>query len=389
MPAVRFEVLARDSTTAARAGLLHTPHGLVPTPAFAPVATQGTVKAVAPRQLGELGAVLLMTNAYHLAMRPGAATVAALGGIHALASWDGAIMADSGGYQVLSLGALVRHDEAGVTFRYPPDGSVQHFSPEGVMAVQEALGADIALPLDVPTPYPASADQAARDVAVTVRWAERSQAARRRADQAVFGIVQGATDLVLRREAAHAIAALGFEGFAIGGLSVGEPKAVMLETVAVTAAELPDERPRHLLGVGHPDDLVFCVAQGIDSFDCVMPTRVARNGAALAADGRMNLRNARYANDRRPLVEGCSCYACRHFSRGAIRHWLLAGEILALHLLTVHNLHFTLRLMRQVREAILTGTFRQLQDEFASAQHHLADASPVAHGEGNDAAPGE
>ncbi len=361
MPAVRFEVLARDPTTAARAGVLHTPHGPVPTPAFAPVATQGSVKAVAPRDLEKLGVSLLMTNAYHLAMRPGVDTVAALGGVHSLAGWGQAIMADSGGYQVFSLGEAVRRDENGVTFRYPGDGTQQHFTPESIVMVQEALGADIALPLDIPTPYPASAAQAADDVATTLRWAERSQAARRRADQAMYGIVQGATDPTLRGQAARAIVALDFDGFAIGGLSVGEPKNTMLEMVTTTVRELPESRPRHLLGVGHPDDLVLCVALGIDSFDCVMPTRVARNGGALSPDGRMNLRNAVYARDSRPIVPGCGCYACQRFSRGAIRHWLLAGEILAPHLLTVHNLHFTLSLVSLLRQAILDGTFPEVQ----------------------------
>lgn len=364
MPAVRFEILRCDSTTAARAGVLETAHGKVPTPAFAPVGTQGAVKALAPRDLHSLGVALVMMNACHLAMRPGVATVAALGGLHAFAGWDGAIMTDSGGYQAFSLGDAVRRDADGLMLRDPASGALHRFTPESLVAIQETLAVDIALPLDVCTPYPTTPQQAALDVDTTMRWAERTQAARRRSEPAFYGIVQGGIDLELRAQAARAIARLGFDGFALGGLSVGEPKAAMLRVVAATVSHLPEERPRHLLGVGHPEDLVLCIGEGVDTFDCVMPTRVARNGGALTMNGRLNLRNAVYASDRRPLAEGCSCYACQRFSRGALRHLLLAREILALQLLTLHNVHFTVELVNRAREAILAGQFARFRDQF-------------------------
>jgi queuine tRNA-ribosyltransferase len=364
LPAIRFEVAARDAASAARAGLLHTPHGMVLTPAFAPVGTQGAVKAVSPRDLLDLGVPVIMTNAYHLAMRPGAATVEALGGLHRLTGWSGPLMADSGGYQAFSLGDLARLDADGITVQYPLDGSTHRFTPESVVQLQESLGADLVMPLDVCTAYPATREQVERDLNITHRWAERAQAARRRADQALYGIVQGSTFADLRAESARSIAALGFDGYAIGGVSVGEPKAAMLAAMGASVPCLPDAAPRHLLGVGHPEDLVLGVGQGIDTFDCVMPTRVARNAGALTMDGRLNLRNAAYATDARPVEAECTCYACRHFSRGAIRHLVKAGEILGLHLLTLHNLHFTTTLMVRIRTAILSGSFGAFQRDF-------------------------
>jgi queuine tRNA-ribosyltransferase len=367
MPAVRFEVTARDSSTSARAGLLDTPHGAVATPAFAPVATQGAVKACSPRDLGDLHVSLLMMNAYHLAVRPGIAAVTALGGIHAISGWDRPIVTDSGGYQAFSLGTLVDRDDDGVTVRDPADGAMHRFTPESVVALQEALGPDIGIPLDVCTAYPATRDRAEADLAATIRWAERTMQARTSDRLAVFGVVQGATFPELRRTAARAIGAMGFDGIAIGGVSVGEPKQEMLGALDAVIAQLDADGPRHLLGVGHPEDLVLATERGVDTFDCVMPTRVARNAGALTMAGRLNLRNAAYAVDPAPIDPECGCYACRSFSRGAVRHLLKAGEILGLHLLTIHNLHFTLRLMDQIRQSIVAGRFAAFRDAFLSS----------------------
>ncbi len=363
-PLVHFEVLGCDPLTSARAGILHTPHGLVPTPAFAPVGTQGAVKAVTPRDLGDLGVAIMMVNAYHLAVRPGADTVSALGALHEITGWEGPLMADSGGYQIFSLGKQATFDTDGVTFQSPTDGTSHRFTPESVVALQERLGPDLALPLDVCTPYPASRERAAADMTITHDWARRSREAHGRTDQALYGIVQGSTYADLRAESARTVSQIGFDGYAVGGVSVGEPKEAMLASVNACARLLPPDAPRHLLGVGHPEDLVECVALGMDTFDCVMPTRVARNAGALTMAGRINLRNAAFTTDRRAIEPECSCYACQHFSRGAVRHLVKAGEILGLHLLTIHNLHFTLDLMRSVRAAILAGSFAAYRREF-------------------------
>lgn len=371
MSAIRFQIVAQDATSAARAGELRTPHGCILTPAFAPVATQGAVKAMSPANLSRLGVQMLMSNAYHLAMRPGAATVAALGGLHALAAWPGPVMTDSGGYQVFSLASRSRVDASGVHFRSHVDGSLHHFTPESVVALQEILGADLIMPLDVCTGYPADRATAAEDLSLTMAWAARSLAARTRPDQALYGIVQGSVYPELRAQAARAVAALGFEAFAVGGVSVGEPKAALLTSLEASVPHLPPGAPRHLLGVGNPEDLVAAVARGIDTFDCVMPTRVARNGGALTMNGRINLRNAEFTQDTGPLEAECPCLACRDFSRGAVRHLVKAGEILGLHLLTVHNLHFTVGLVRQAREALLGGCFARFRADF-EARYPLA-----------------
>lgn len=357
MAAIRFEKLRQDPDSRARAGELETPHGVIATPAFAPVATRGAVKALTPQALSDLAVGVVMANAYHLAVRPGAAAVASLGGLHAFSAWQGPIMTDSGGYQVFSLAPQRRVDDDGVTFRDALDGSGRRLTPESVIAVQESLGADIVFPLDVCTALGADRRHATEDLERTQAWAVRSVAARRRGDQGLMGIVQGSVYPELRRQGARAMAALDVDGFAIGGVSVGEGKTAMYAAVDAVVDELPDGAPRHLLGVGHGDDLIEAVARGIDTFDCVMPTRVARNGAALTGTGRINLRGAEYAQDRRPIEAGCPCYACQHFTRGAIRHWLKAGEILPLTLLSIHNLHHVLDILSRARAAILTGTF--------------------------------
>jgi queuine tRNA-ribosyltransferase len=364
MEAFRFEIAARDPGSRARAGTLHTLHGPVDTPAFAPVGTHGAVKSLTPRDLLEIGVEILMTNAYHLDARPGARTVRDLGGMHRFCGWDRPIMTDSGGFQVFSLSDRREVDDDGVTFRDPLDGQLRRSTPESVIQVQTDLGSDIIFPLDVCTPYPAHREQTIEDLERTHRWAERALKAFSGAGQALFGIVQGGTHPDLRSASATAIGRLGFSGFGIGGVSVGEPKGEMLNAVEIAVEALPESAPRHLLGVGYPEDFVAAVARGIDTFDCVMPTRIARNGAALTMKGRMNLRNAEFASDAGPIDPACECYACKTFTRGAIRHWLKSGEILPLQLLTMHNLHFMLTLARRTRAAILEGTFTQFRSTF-------------------------
>ncbi|HID87215.1 MAG TPA: tRNA guanosine(34) transglycosylase Tgt [Anaerolineae bacterium] len=359
-----FRILARCPHTRARAGVIRTPHGEIPTPVFAPVGTQGTVKTMAPRDLEELGASLILANTYHLYLRPGPETIAHLGGLHRFMGWSGPLMTDSGGFQVFSLEDLRAINEDGVRFRSHLDGSEHLLTPERVIEIQEALGADIIMPLDECTPYPSDHEHNRRALARTHRWAERCRAAQTRSDQALFGIVQGGIFADLRRESARFLASLDLPGYAIGGLSVGEPKALMHQMLEVTVPLLPEEKPCHLLGVGSPEDLFEGVARGVDIFDCVLPTRMARNGAVFTRKGRLNLRNAQYAEDPGPIEEGCGCYACQRFSRAYLRHLIKAREILGLHLTTLHNLHFTLSLMREIREAILDGRFVELREAF-------------------------
>ena len=358
----QFELIATDPHSRARAGLIHTPHGLVPTPAFIPVGTQATVKALTPRDLHEVGASIVLANTYHLYLRPGPEVIARLGGLHRFMGWDGPLLTDSGGFQVFSLAGLREVDADGVTFRSHLDGSTHRLTPEKAIAIQEQLGADIMMCLDeCPDPMDRAYNEEA--LARTHAWAARCRQAQRREDQALFGIVQGGIFPDLRRASAEYMAGLDFPGYGIGGLSVGEPKEKMHEMLEVTVDCLPEDRPRHLLGVGSPEDLFECVTRGVDMFDCVLPTRMARNGAVLTPTGRLNLRNARHADDPASIVGGCACYTCRNFSRAYLRHLIKAGEILGLHLTTLHNLHFTLELMRRMREAILAGTFSQLRQE--------------------------
>ncbi len=358
-----FELLKEDPHSQARAGVIHTPHGPIPTPVFAPVGTQATVKAVSPRELQELGASLILANTYHLYLRPGPDTVADLGELHGFMGWDRPIMTDSGGFQVFSLAHLRAVDMTGVTFRSHLDGSEHLFTPEKVIEIQEKLGADIILCLDE-CPEPLDYDYNVQALERTHHWAERCQAAHTRPDQALFGIVQGGVFTDLRRQSAEFITDLDFPGYSIGGLSVGEPKELMHEMLEVTVPLLPEDKPRHLLGIGSPEDFFEGVARGIDIFDCVLPTRIARTGALFTRTGRLNVRNARYADDPAPIEEGCACYACRHFSRAYLRHLIMAKEILGLRLATLHNLHFMLNLMREIREAIQAGTFAALKKDF-------------------------
>lgn len=360
---IRFDLLHTDAASRARLGRLHTPHGAVPTPLFAPVGTQATVKTMTPRDLQELGAGLILANTYHLFLRPGADLVQRMGGLHAFMGWDGPILTDSGGYQVFSLAHRRKLDADGVTFRSHIDGSLQRFTPESVMDTEEKLGADIAMCLDeCPNPLDRTANEQA--LVRTHAWAARCRAAHSRPDQALFGIVQGGIFPDLRAESATFLTSLDFPGYAVGGLAVGETKAQMIDTLALTCPLLPADKPRYLMGVGAPEDILEAVAQGIDLFDCVLPTRIARNGALLTHAGRLNIRNAQHAASPLPIEEGCTCYACQHFSRAYLRHLFKAGEILGLHLATLHNLHFMLRLMEQIRASIADGTFTAFKAHF-------------------------
>ncbi|MER3459156.1 MAG: tRNA guanosine(34) transglycosylase Tgt [Chloroflexota bacterium] len=365
---VSFELLARRGR--ARAGILHTPHGDVPTPVFMPVGTQATVKTMSPRDLREVGASLILANTYHLYLRPGAETVAKLGGLHRFMSWDGPILTDSGGFQIFSLQALRQVDEDGVTFRSHLDGSFHRFTPELVIAVQEQLGADIIMALDeCPNPHDYAYNVAALER--THRWAERCLRAHTRPDQALFGIVQGGVFPDLRAQSAAFLTRLDFPGYGIGGLSVGETKAEMHAVLDLLDTLLPPEKPRYLMGVGTPEDLLACVVCGVDMFDSVLPTRLARHRAALTRTGRINLRNARYAEAPGPLEPGCTCYTCQTFSLAYLHHLVKADEILGLHLLTIHNLHLMLTVAREIREAILNPAAHDILSN-ASAQDDIS-----------------
>ena len=369
-----FRVTHRDGL--ARRGVLDTPHGPVETPVFMPVGTRATVKGVLPRDLAEMGARIVLGNTYHLYLRPGDALVARHGGLHRFMGWDGPTLTDSGGYQVFSLGDRCRLSEAGAEFRSHLDGSKHLLTPESAADIQARLGADIAMVLDECTAFPATPDVAARSLERTARWAARARArhlaiAAGETDvvpstpgQAQFGIVQGGVHDDLRRISAEATIAVGFEGYAIGGLSVGEPVDVMYDIVGRTTPHLPADRPRYLMGTGMPDDLVESVARGIDMFDCVLPTRNARNGQLLTRQGPLNIRNARYADDPSPIDEACGCYTCLHFSRAYLRHLASAGEMLGATLGSMHNLFFYLDLMEGMRKTIEFGSFEEFRQNF-------------------------
>ncbi len=366
-----YTITATDPQNAARAGVFATPHGDLITPVFAPVGTQATVKTLTPRDLAELGATLVLANTYHLYLRPGTALIQDFGGVHAFMGWPGPMLTDSGGFQVFSLALRRKLDPDGVTFRSHIDGSAHRFTPESTIASQEALGADIIMCLDE-CAEPLDRRYNEEALRRTHAWAVRCQAAHGRADQALFGIVQGGIFPDLRVGGARALRGLDLPGCAIGGLSVGETKAQMYATLDVTVPELPTGKPRYLMGVGAPEDIVEGVARGIDIFDCVLPTRVARNGGLFTRYGRMNLRNARYAADPLPVEPGCDCYACQHFSRAYLRHLFKAGETLGLHLATVHNVRFMVRLMHDIQAHIAAGTFAGFRQQFL-AEYQLSN----------------
>jgi len=347
----------------ARCSTFHTPHGPIQMPAFAPVGTLANVKTLEPRDLLEAGCDLILANTYHLYLRPGHELVERMGGLHKFMGWNGPILTDSGGFQVFSLANNRQLDDDGVTFRSHIDGSTHRFTPERVMEIEQALGPDIAMVLDeCPDPLDHAYNQIA--LARTHRWAERCKAAHNRADQALFGIVQGGIFPDLREASAKFLTALDFPGYAIGGLAVGETKEEMYQTLDVTCPQMPVHKPRYLMGVGAPEDIVEAVYRGIDMFDCVLPTRIARNGALFTPDGRLNIRNATFAEDPRPVQEDCNCYTCRTFSRAYLRHLYKTGEISALRLGTIHNVHFMSALMTQIRAAIRTNTFEEFRSLF-------------------------
>jgi len=392
-----FELLARDKYSKARRGRLRTAHGVIDTPVFMPVGTQGSVKAVSPRELRELEAQIVLGNTYHLLVRPGIDVIKHFGGLHRFMNWDGPILTDSGGYQIFSLAKLRKISEEGVEFQNHVDGTPAFISPEIAMEIQTTLGSDIAMVLDECTPYPCKHDYAARSVEMTTRWAKRcKEALQRRKEnvqrstsnaqrsieedqqsairnpqsaikrQLLFGIIQGATFDDLRKASAQAIVDLGFDGYAIGGVSVGEPQEEMMRAVESCEPFLPADKPRYAMGLGTPPQMLEMIARGIDMFDCVLPTRLARNGTGFTPTGTINLKNADFALDKSPIEENCACYACSEFSRSYIRHLVKAEEILGLRLITLHNLHFYLDLMKQARTAIEREEFDEFRRGFAS-----------------------
>ena len=351
-----YELEARDGD--ARAGTLQTPHGAIQTPVFMPVGTQATVKAVTPEQLKDIGASIVLSNTYHLYLRPGSDLVQEMGGLHKFMHWDRPILTDSGGFQVFSLGGLREIDEEGVTFKSHIDGSIHRFTPERSIAIQEQLGADIIMAFDE-CADPTDHDYNMQSMRRTHAWAERCLKAKTRSDQALFGIVQGGIYKDLREESARFISSLDCPGYAIGGLSVGESKEDMLKSIETVNAILPQEKPRYLMGVGTPYDLIEGIRRGVDMFDCVLPTRLARHSAAQTISERMNLMNAKYARDERPIDEACTCYACQHYSRAYLRHLIRSREMLGATLISIHNIHTLVRLAQTLREAILQGNFEE------------------------------
>jgi queuine tRNA-ribosyltransferase len=351
----------------ARAGLLRTPHGDVPTPAFMAVGTQGTVKSLTPEELRDAGGRIVLSNTYHLYLRPGVEVIERQGGLHKFMAWDGPILTDSGGFQVFSLGHLRQLSDEGVRFRSHIDGSEHLLTPELAVEYQERLGPDIAMVLDHCPAYGESAEEIEAAVERTYRWAERSLKAHRRPDQALFGIVQGGWSAEVRQRSAEQLTKLGFPGYAIGGVSVGEPKALAYEAIEASVPHLPPDRPRYLMGVGAPDDLIQGIARGIDLFDCALPTRVGRNGALFTTKGRVNITNARFRETTGPVEDGCDCYTCTTFSAAYLHHLYHAEELLAYRLGTIHNLRFVLRLLEQARQAISEGTFSPFAATFLDA----------------------
>ena len=375
-----FELLTTDPASQARRGRLTTAHGVIETPAFMPVGTQGTVKGVSPRELHELEAQIILGNTYHLFVRPGMEVMRHFGGLHRFMNWDGPILTDSGGYQIFSLAKLRKITEEGVRFQNHLDGTPTFISPEIAMEIQTSLGSDVAMVLDECPPYPCEHDYAARSLEMTARWAQRckakSEIGNRNSEmerQLLFGIVQGGTFEDLRRASAEATVQIGFDGYAIGGVSVGEPEPEMMQAVEWSEPFLPNDKPRYAMGLGTPPQLLELVARGVDMFDCVLPTRLARNGTAFTAAGTLNLKNAEFALQNESIEEGCECPACREFSRGYIRHLIKAEEILGLRLITLHNLHFYLDLMKRARSEIAAGCFGEFRRAFGSGYRNRSE----------------
>ncbi len=366
-----FQIIAKCPSTGARAGVLQTSHGPVETPVFMPVGTLASVKSITPEELSAAGVQIILSNTYHLYLRPGTDVIRRFAGLHRFMNWQGPILTDSGGFQVFSLAKLAKINESGVTFQSHTDGSGHHLTPEKVVEIQRCLDSDIVMCLDVCTPYPASRQDVQRDLETTDRWARRckeSWQASGNGRQLLFGIVQGGMFKDLRRRSAAAAAELKFDGYAIGGLSVGEPPQTMMEIAELTLPLLPDARPKYVMGVGTPENLIDLVALGADMFDCVLPTRNARNGQLFTSHGTLNISNARFREDTGPPDAGCACYTCRNYSRAYLRHLYLARELLAYRLNTIHNLHFYLDFMKQMRTAIVAGRFHDYIQSFAKTE---------------------
>ncbi|MBF1057003.1 MAG: tRNA guanosine(34) transglycosylase Tgt [Peptostreptococcus sp.] len=365
MYAVKYELIKTCKQTGARLGRLHTPHGVIETPIFMPVGTQATVKAMTPEELKEIGSQIILSNTYHLYMRPGHDLIERAGGLHKFMNWDKPILTDSGGFQVFSLGPLRKIKEEGVEFRSHLDGSKHFLSPEKATEIQNALGSDIIMAFDECAPYPADRQYVKNSLERTTRWLERCKAAHKYPEkQALFGIVQGGMYKELREQSAKEITAIDLPGYAIGGLSVGEPKDMMYEVLDYTVPLLPEDKPRYLMGVGSPDDLLEGVLRGIDMFDCVLPTRIARNGTAMTSQGKVVVRNASYAEDFTSLDPECDCYTCKNYTKAYLRHLIKCNEILGARLLTIHNLHFLLKMMENVREAIKEDRLLDYKKDF-------------------------
>jgi len=359
-----FRLIKTCPRSQARAGELLTPHGVVPTPVFLPVASQGAVKTLTPEEVKGIGMAMVLANTYHLYLRPGISLIEKVGGLHKFMGWEGAILADSGGYQIFSLARLRQVGSDGVTFRSHIDGSEHHLTPELIIQFQESLGADIIMALDECPAHDDGLERVKQATDRTHRWAERCQKAQKRRDQALYAIVQGGVFAELRRQSAEYLTSLDFPGYAIGGLSLGEPKKATLAMVEETVALLPEDKPRYLMGVGSPEDIVEAVAKGCDIFDSALPTRVARNGGLFTAEGRQNIRNAAFSRMEQPIVPGCDCYTCRNFSAAYLHHLFSCEELLAYRLATIHNLSFISNLMNKIRGAILDGTFVAFKDSF-------------------------
>jgi queuine tRNA-ribosyltransferase len=365
-----YTLLKTDSSSNARAGVLHTRRGDVETPVFMPVGTQATVKAVTPEELRSLGAKIILGNTYHLHVRPGEKVISELGGLHRFMAWDRSILTDSGGFQVFSLSKLRRITEEGVHFQNHLDGTPTFIGPETSMQIQRDLGSDVVMAFDECPPFPCTYEEAAKSLELTTRWERRSREWWKTQPEEgrplLFGIVQGSSFADLREKSARSLVEIGFDGYAVGGVSVGEPEPEMMKAVESSVPFLPEHAPRYAMGLGTPPQLVEMVARGIDMFDCVLPTRIARNGTAFTASGSVNLKNAPFTRDPLPIEEGCICPACREFSRAYLRHLIKAEEILGLRLVTLHNLHFYITLMGKIRKAILDGTFAEFRQKFVA-----------------------
>ena len=365
MYAVTYELIKTCKQSGARLGVLHTPHGDIETPIFMPVGTQATVKSMTPEELKEIGSQIILSNTYHLYLRPGHELVKKAGGLHEFMHWDKPILTDSGGFQVFSLGPLRKISEEGVEFRSHLDGSKHFLTPEKAMEIQNALGSDIMMAFDECAPYPASREYVKNSLERTTRWLERCKEAHKNPEkQALFGIIQGGMYKDLREQSAKEITAIDLPGYAIGGLSVGEPKPIMYDILEHTTPFMPVDKPRYLMGVGSPDDLIEGVIRGVDMFDCVLPTRIARNGTAMTSQGKVVVRNATYAEDFTPLDPECDCYTCRNYTKAYIRHLIKTNEMLGARLITNHNLHFLLKLMENIRQAIREDRLLDFREEF-------------------------